>query len=607
MTDTLRGTLPGPSAHRRLQDLLHDDGAPLVVGEVLGQGSNGVVCLALQRRVGREVAVKLPRYSHVDSLASVVQEGWVAGALEHPNIVPVYDIRVVDGRPAVVMKRVEGVPWLDLIRAPEVVRERYGAPDPLEWHLRTLLSVCRAVEYAHSRGVIHQDLKPANVMIGHYGEVWVLDWGSAVSLVDDEEALIPRAVDQSTATGTPAYMAPEQARGEGPKMTERTDVFCLGSVLYEVVSGQAPRRGTLESVLRAAGTQSVEVADDLPLSDVLRDALAFDPADRPPSVAAFRQRVEAWLERQGAQQLLVGAMERLAALDALAGREGADRVEVYDRFGAARFGLQQVLDAWPQHEGAREALRDAHLTMVDYELRQEDPRAARLHLAQLGDGAGDLSAWGDRVDALEAQQAEDQKVLARLRADDDPRTAWWARLLVCSALGTVWVLTPVGSMVMRLPQGFVRELFIAGGTFVLSLMVMAALWKYLVRSRLNRVLVVSVAAGPGLAFLLNVGGWLAGMDSQLSGTIELFCYFTVALFAALLGERWLIVGALGFLMAFFLSMALPGTTLLWMNLANVLMVINAVAIWAPMAWRQEPPSDRPWLGAAPGPRTVRRG
>jgi len=592
VSDTLRRTLPGPSAHRRLQDLLHEAAEPLVLGEVIGKGANGVVCVALQRRVGRQVAVKLPRRGAVDSMASVVQEGWVAGALEHPNIVPVYDIRVVEGRPAVVMKRIDGVPWLQLIREPDEVRARSGGAEPLEWHLRTLLSVCRAMEYAHSRGVLHRDLKPANVMVGRFGEVWVVDWGTAASLHDDEEALIPRAADQSEACGTPAYMAPEQARGLGAEMSEQTDVFCLGAILYEVVSGAAPRRGAGEEGVRRAGTEPVAVDPSWPLADLLGDALAMRPSDRPPSVAAFRARVEAFLERQGALRLLDGAQERLEALRELVSSPGADRLAVYDRYGAVRFGLSQVLEAWPDHAGARASLRAAHLVMVDYELGQGDARAAGLHLAQVADAE---PAWVERVDALAARQARDQAVLERIREDESPRTAWWARLLVCSALGTVWVLTPVGSMVMQLPQGFGRELFIAGSTFVLSLMVMGALWRYLVRSRMNRVLVIAVAAGPGLAFLLNVGGWLAGIDSQLSGTLELFSYFTVALFASLLGERRLIVGALGFLVAFFLSMAMEGTTLLWMNLANVLMVLNAVVIWAPMAWRSEAPEDRPWL------------
>jgi len=585
-------TLPGPSAHRRLQDLLHEEGAPLVLGDPIGQGANGVVRVGLQRRVGRHVAVKMPRKGQVESMAAVLQEGCIAGSLEHPSIVPVYDIRVVDGRPAVLMKRIDGVPWLTLIHHPEQLAERHQVADPLSWHLRTLIRVCQAMEYAHSRGVIHRDLKPANVMVGRFGEVWVVDWGTAGALRETDQALIPQAADQTTPCGTPAYMAPEQALGDGHRMDERTDVFCLGAVLYEVVRGEAPRRGTLAQVLLAAASEPIAVDPSWPLAPLLGASLSLAPADRPPSVQAFRQGIERWLGQQGAEQGLARAQEQLQALEEAA-EDGTDRAELVDLYGAARFGFEQALEALPAHPEAIHGLRSAHLVMVDHALAQQDARAARLHLARVDSPP---EGWEDRVSALEARRAQEQETLARLRADEDPRTAWWARLLICTALGSVWVLTPVGSLVMRLPQSFLRELFIAGATFVLSLMVMAVLWKYLVRSRLNRVLVVAVAAGPGLAFLLNIGGWLAGMDSQLSGTLELFSYFTVALFATLLGERRLIVGTLGFLLAFYLSMAFEGTTLLWMNLANLVMVINAVVIWAPMAWREEAPEDRPWVG-----------
>lgn len=590
--DTTQGTVPGPTARRRLQELLQDEGPSLVVGKVIGKGGNGVVCVATQRRVGREVAVKLPRRDDLDAVGSVVQEAWVAGVLEHPHIVPVYDIRVIDGRPAVVMKRIDGVPWRKLLGDPTVVTERFGAPDALEWHLRTLLSVCHAIEYAHSKGVLHGDLKPDNVMIGRFGEVWVVDWGTAVSLTDDASSRIPRAMDQSSPAGTPAYMAPEQAMGKGRALSERTDVFLLGALLFEVVTGQPPRKGPVRRAMQAAVAEAVVVEASWPLAPLLGAALALDPGERPVSVAAFRREVERFLERRGAERLLSGARQVLADLQADIAAGEVDRVAIYDRYGAARFGFQQALDAWPGQRRAREGLRTTHELMVDYELQQGDARAARLHLARLDAAPPELE---ERVAALEAAQARDADVLAQLKEDGDPRTAWWARLAVMGALGTVWVLTPVTSAVLGVPQGFARELAISGSTFVLALLVMGVMWRSLLASRLNRVLVVSVAAGPGLAFLLNVGGWLAGIDSELSGTLELFAYFEVAVFATLLGEWRLFVGALGFLAAFFLSMWWEGTTLLWMNLANLLVVANAAVVWVPMAWRREQPEDRPWL------------
>ena len=103
--------------------------------------------------------------------------------MEHPNIVPLYDVDLDDdGQPLVVFKRIEGETWRVLLDDSEAVRRRFGVVDVLEWHLRTLMQVCTAVHYAHRCGIVHRDLKPDNVMIGDYGEVYVVDWGIAVAL-----------------------------------------------------------------------------------------------------------------------------------------------------------------------------------------------------------------------------------------------------------------------------------------------------------------------------------------------------------------------------------------------------------------------------------------
>ncbi|MCA9606368.1 MAG: protein kinase, partial [Myxococcales bacterium] len=141
---------------------------PLEVGDELGRGGMGVVHVAKQTALRRDVAVKQLQEDRA-GLANLLKEAWVGGHLEHPNIVPVHTLAA---GPAVVMKRIEGTSWRDFVRAPETVPD---ADDPLGWHLGVLSSVCDAIAFAHARGVLHLDLKPDNVMVGAFGEVYVVD------------------------------------------------------------------------------------------------------------------------------------------------------------------------------------------------------------------------------------------------------------------------------------------------------------------------------------------------------------------------------------------------------------------------------------------------
>src|SRR5690606_9017841 len=136
-----------------------------------------------------------------------------------------------------------GVDWGSLMHDARTVRERFGADDLLEWNLRVFLSVCNAVRFAHSRKILHRDLKPENVMIGQFGEVYLADWGIAVSLEDDGSGRLPLASEAIEMAGTPLYMAPEMLGGRESRLSERTDLYLLGSILYEIVAGEPPPRG----------------------------------------------------------------------------------------------------------------------------------------------------------------------------------------------------------------------------------------------------------------------------------------------------------------------------------------------------------------------------
>lgn len=216
---------------------------------VLGEGGMGQVLLARQRSLGREVAIKIvkPSRAHPSTQAALVHEARLTGALEHPSIIPLHLLsQDSEGSPLLVMKRVEGTSWKELLQNPT---HPFWSKDPserLKQNLDILMQVCNAVHFAHKQGVLHRDLKPSNVMLGNFGEVYVLDWGVALQLDPDGTCTPP------SLAGTLCYIAPEMLL-RGAKLDGRTDVYLLGATLYEVLTGDPPHKGgSLGDVLRSS-------------------------------------------------------------------------------------------------------------------------------------------------------------------------------------------------------------------------------------------------------------------------------------------------------------------------------------------------------------------
>jgi hypothetical protein len=204
---TLRPPPPqDPSAPGRLRGE-----AALVFEGELGRGGMGVVHLATQTSVGRKVAVKRQwPASGLEGTVSLLHEAWITGAVEHPHIVPLYDVATdALGQPLVVLKCIDGTSWRALLGDEAAVRRQYGVVDVQAWHLRTLMQVATAVHFAHQRGIVHRDIKPENVMLGGPGEVYLVDWGIARAFDATVDARLPRLDAREGLVGTPAYMAPE--------------------------------------------------------------------------------------------------------------------------------------------------------------------------------------------------------------------------------------------------------------------------------------------------------------------------------------------------------------------------------------------------------------
>lgn len=237
--------------------------------ERIGRGGMGSVYLAHDRALDRRVAIKvvsLPEPAAGAGLAGerLTREARILAGLEHPGLVPVHDVGVLaDGRPYYVMKWIRGTRLDAYLQSPRTEAGR----------LRIFARICDAVAFAHQSGVIHRDLTPANIMVGAFGEVLVLDWGLARIRLDRSGAS-PAITQPGMVMGTAGFMAPELAAGRSDASDERTDVYALGGLL-EVLTQPPPGQTTPR-----------------PLAAVIAKARAVSPADRYPAVEALAADVE---------------------------------------------------------------------------------------------------------------------------------------------------------------------------------------------------------------------------------------------------------------------------------------------------------------------------
>jgi eukaryotic-like serine/threonine-protein kinase len=326
-------------------------------GPVLGVGGMGKVVLAQDARIGREVAVKVlhaERELEPEERARFLREAQVQGQLEHPSIVPVYDIdRRADGTTFFTMRRVLGRTLAaiidDLRKGVPAAKQRYTQRELLS----AFSTVCLTIDYAHSRGVVHRDLKPANIMLGDFGEVYVLDWGLA-RLVDGEggskEQPDKRLSLPGTFLGTPMYMAPEQM--VDPDVTATADVFALGMILFEILTLERARDpNALLAPIDARASVRTPYRDVAPeLETICVRATATDPADRYASPRAMQEAISAFLEgdRELAQRRALAEKHVQAARIAL-GRSVEPNADHEKERGTAIHELGRAVALDPQN------------------------------------------------------------------------------------------------------------------------------------------------------------------------------------------------------------------------------------------------------------------
>lgn len=543
------------------------------MGKTLGEGGMGVVRVADQVALGRSVAVKSLRGTEPSPLLvrRLLEEAWITGSLEHPNVVPVYDIDQDEvGRPLIVLKRIEGRSWSELMHDPEAVRRSHGAQDHLEWNLRVLAQVCQALRYAHRRGVVHRDLKPENVMLGEFGEVYVLDWGIALAMEDDGTGRFPLACDATAMAGTPCYMAPEMMGGSAPHIGPWTDIYLAGATLYELLTGRPPHEGEtlqeiLHSVLRSPPALPESVPDEL--RRIVARAMDRDPDARFENLDQFRLALEGFLTHRGSRALSGSAAEAEEAMFAALARGETDQADAH--FAECRFGYRAAIEAWPENEEARAGLRRATVRMVEAELQSGEGDAAARVLASLSAPPPDLAR---RVREAQEVGAAERARIAAMKADSDEEAGRRTRTFISFILGTMWT---AGPLLKKLPIFASHR-----GTAVASLSITVVtiglfVWARdsMTRTRFNRGLIalvlVTFVTQTSLVFAAMYAGWSPLQVEQL---LPLLWFFAVACGAATLhSAAWPAALAMG--LAFIAGVVWPDARHWTMSAANLALLV----------------------------------
>ncbi|MDZ4817522.1 MAG: protein kinase [Planctomycetota bacterium] len=363
---TIKGSEDGPSTRdsrlvikqRNVQqsDGFTRTGADYELLEVIGEGGVGVVYAARQASIDRTVAIKMLKPSGAisnEQREKFLSEAVVTGDLDHPNIVPIYDLGTNEGGALFYsMKRVQGTPWISVLNKKLI-------PENLE----ILMKVADAVGFAHSRGVIHRDLKPENVMLGDFGEVLVMDWGLAMSTAEFRKA---GSITQSGSMGgTPAYMAPEMATGPIGLVTAAADVYLLGAILYEIITGQPPHTGknVMNCLFAAARNDIQPTTQSGELLEIAMKAMSTNPADRYTSSREFQMTIREYQSHSESITLSNRAEEDL---------EEATRSEDYQSYSRALFGFQEAAALWDGNTRAVSGISDTKLAYAKTAISKGD-------------------------------------------------------------------------------------------------------------------------------------------------------------------------------------------------------------------------------------------
>ena len=326
---------------------------------VLAKGGMATIFEAKQRVPPRIVAVKQAEQIHDEELQqSLYHEAMIMGGLDHPNIIPIHQIVIEGNRPSVIMKRVQGKTFKEFIHDGCSVLDS----------INIILQVSHAVEYAHQRGIIHRDIKPSNIMIGHYNEVYLLDWGIAIDQRNIRHAM-------SGLVGSPSFMAPEMLCGDPEQVTEQTDIYLLGSTLHYALTKtrrhDAESFSTLFSLIESSPAITYPPEIPVEVASLLNQTCHKDPNERPISVHDFRKQLTDIRNHWKAIQL---AMEGGKLAQKCVHVDILEEKEVL--FHKARQDFSYAQRIWPESEMAVQGHENLLRHMLSWYIAQKHPRKA---------------------------------------------------------------------------------------------------------------------------------------------------------------------------------------------------------------------------------------
>jgi tetratricopeptide (TPR) repeat protein len=439
-------TIPYGEAKSTVEDPALPDLAAFGELQEIDRGGIGVVYRGKDPQLPRDLAIKvlLPEWQdHPELVRRFTEEAKITGKLQHPGVVPVHSMgQMPDGRPYFTMKLIRGQTLA------EILAERASPSQDLPRFLKIFEQVCQTLAYTHSQGIVHRDLKPGNIMVGAFGEVQVMDWGFAKLLgrPDTKEPVtadgesINTPLQQNTRAGqvmgTPAYMPPEQALGEVGQIDERCDVFSLGTILCEILTGKPPYSGSPQEILDKAKRGDLadawhrleECGADPEVIALARRCLNPSPDERPQNAGVVAEAVAAY--QAGVQERLRTAELGRAAAQAKAGEERKRRrltvvlaaAVVLIVLGSSGAALWYFDDQARQERD--ELLRQAEIArklgIAEQDVRQNLNQAQKAHdklLEELKKPGGVQSLLRSRWD-LRLQSARDAWKLAKDRADN---------------------------------------------------------------------------------------------------------------------------------------------------------------------------------------------
>ncbi|HLL21957.1 MAG TPA: serine/threonine-protein kinase [Kofleriaceae bacterium] len=479
------------------------------VARRIGKGGMGEVMNARDEQVGRDVAVKRMRRASPSerAIARFLREASIQGRLEHPAICPVHEIgRDTDGLPFFVMKKLSGVTLAKILeRAPDH-RGEYS----LQRVLRAFAEVCLAIEFAHVRGIVHRDLKPDNIMFGDFGEVYVLDWGVAKVIgeedgdfADVDSGSGEHATQLGTAIGTPGYMSPEQVQGR--PVDGSCDVYTLGCLLFEILTGESLHPRGVEGMGSAMHGKDARPSVRAPargiapeLDAICVDATRYEPRERP-SARELGDRVQRFLDGD---------------------RDLAQRREL------ARAHFENAAAAFGAPSDRAVAMREAAAAMA---LDPSLPGPAEL--------VGRLM--------LEPPSETPREVIEAIQADDIQTTKWNAQAGIWTLMASLaftpfawWIAPSASPHVAALTLMFLINL----GVLFHAHIAQVPRPGYLVIGNALIVLIVSrmfspLLIAPGIAAVLAMAMVLTPKFSFLGSAVTIAVIMLAAIFAPLALER----------------------------------------------------------------------